>query len=282
MVMWEKRKLTKKVRKIIGNFCAVFIATVFLFPVYWIISMAFKTPVEAFAIPPVWFFKVTFKNFQDAFQYADMYWYFLTSIIVTISSTLISLFVGLFAAYALVRFKFRHNLNKHISFWILSLRMAPPIVAIIPFFLIFRSLKILDTWRGLIIAYLFFNLPLVIWLLMGYIKEIPVEIEEAAMIDGCSTLGILSNIVLPLIAPGVFATMVICAVFCWNELLFALVLMTENLTVPVALVGFISGLTPNWSQMAAALTVYILPMIGVAIFIQRYFVKGLIIGALRG
>jgi len=271
----------KKIPKVLVNIYVALIALIFVFPIYWIVSLAFKTQVDAFSIPPVWFFKVTFTNFQSAFQYTDMWWHFFNSIVITAGSAFFSLVVGFFAAYAIVRFKFNQNVKKNLSFWILSLRMFPPIGVIIPLFLIIKSLRLLDTQVGMVMVYLFFSLPLTIWLLMGYFRELPIQIEEAAMIDGCSRLGILRIIVLPLAAPGIFATMIITSIFSWNELLFALVLTTHNSTVPVALVGFISGLQPNWSHMAAALTVYILPMIGVAIFVQNYFIKGLTAGALR-
>ena len=168
-------------------------------------------------------------------------------------------------------------------FWILSLRMAPPIAFVIPYYIIFSTFKLLDTQLAVSITHTTFILPFLIWLTRSYIAEVPKELDEAAKIDGCSTLGVLSKVILPIVAPGLIATTIISIIFSWNEFMFAMILTgTEARTLPVAIAGFQTDRAIWWGQMAAALTLGTLPVLVFAMIVQRHLVKGLTFGAVKG
>jgi len=205
----------------------------------------------------------------------------LNSIIVASVNTLISLMVGALAAYALSRY--HSKWNEHISFWILSIRMLPPITAAIPLFLLMSSLRLLDTHFALIIAYFAFNLPLVVWMLRGFFQEIPVELDESAMIDGCSRIGVLFRILIPVTAPGMAATAVFSFIFSWNEFLLAMLFTrTKAMTAPVEVSLLQLQIGPMWGQLAAYSVLAVAPILAIAIYMQKYLIEGLTFGVMKG
>lgn len=251
-----------------------------LFPPFMLFLTSIKTNVDALRYPPVWIFKPVASNYQEIFQLIPFGNYLVNSLVVALLSTFISLSVGSLAAYGLARFRFRRS--KDLSFWILSIRMTPPIAAAIPIFLIMRTLRLLDTKVALILAYCTFNVPFAVWLLRSFFQEIPREIEESAMVDGCSPFGAFFRIALPLVAPGLAATGIFTFIFSWNEFLFALILTgTRAQTVPVSLTGFIRETGIMWSHMAAAGVLAMLPMVIFTALVQRNLVKGLTMGAIK-
>ena len=207
--------------------------------------------------------------------------YAVNSLIVASVNTAICLIVGSMAAFSLARYKFKGSRN--IAFWILSIRMMPPVAAIIPIYILMKKLQLLDTPWCLIITYFTMNLPFVVWMMKGFFEEIPREIEESALIDGCSDFGIFIRIALPLAAPGLAATAILVFIFSWNEFIFALILTgTKAVTLPVGIIGFMKETGINWGYMTAGGVLALIPAIIFVILVQKHLVKGLTMGALKG
>lgn len=262
---------------------AALIAT--LSPVYWMLTISLKTEVDQFAVPPRWFrFDVTFANYYDAFFSRSFGQYLLTSATVALISTACALVIGTLAAYALARFRLPRRLDQKLGLWILSTRMFPAIVTAIPLFLLMRDLRLLNTKASLVIVYTAFNLPFVVWMMRGFFAELPRDLEEAAMVDGDSRLGALVRILLPLVAPGLAATAVFCLIVSWNEFLFALVLTQTDaaMTLPVGIAGRVTQYEIKWGVMSAAGVVAMMPILVFALAVQRYLVRGLSLGAVKG
>ena len=256
-----------------------------LAPVYWMLTISLKSEVDQFASPPLWFgFTPTFEHYYDAFVTRGFGEYLLTSAIVAVTSTACALVIGTFAAYGLARFQLPWSLNRRLSLWILSTRMFPAIVTAVPLFLMMRDLRLLNTRVSLIIVYTAFNLPFVVWMMRGFFAELPRDLEEAALVDGDSRLGALVRIVLPLVTPGLAATAVFCLIVSWNEFLFALVLTQTDaaMTLPVGIAGRVTQYEIKWGVMSAAATVAIVPILVFALALQKYLVRGLSMGAVKG
>jgi multiple sugar transport system permease protein len=256
-----------------------------LAPVYWMITISLKTEIDQFAVPPKWFaFTPTLEHYYDAFVTRSFAQYLITSAIVAVVSTACALLLGTLAAYALTRFRLPYNLDRKLSLWILSTRMFPAIVTAVPVFLMMRDLRLLNTKAALIIVYTAFNLPFVVWMMRGFFAEVPRELEEAALVDGDSRLGALVRVVLPLVTPGLAATAVFCLIVCWNEFLFALVLTQTDqaMTLPVGIAGRVTQYEIKWGVMSAAGAVAMMPILIFALAMQRFLVRGLSLGAVKG
>jgi multiple sugar transport system permease protein len=256
-----------------------------LAPVYWMITISLKTEVDQFAFPPKWFvFTPTLEHYYDAFVTRSFGQYLLTSAIVAVASTACALVIGTLAAYALTRFRLPYGLDRKLSLWILSTRMFPAIVTAVPLFLMMRDLRLLNTQAALIIVYTGFNLPFVVWMMRGFFAEVPRDLEEAALVDGDSRLGALVRVVLPLVSPGLAATAVFCLIVCWNEFLFALVLTQTDaaITLPVGIAGRVTQYEIKWGVMSAAGAVAMMPILVFALAMQKYLVRGLSLGAVKG
>ena len=256
-----------------------------LAPVYWMITISLKTEVDQFASPPKWFaFTPTLQHYYDAFVTRSFGQYLLTSAIVAVVSTAGALTIGTAAAYALTRFRLPYGLERRLSLWILSTRMFPAIVTAVPLFLMMRDLRLLNTKASLIIVYTAFNLPFVVWMMRGFFAEVPRDLEEAALVDGDSRLGALVRVILPLVSPGLAATAVFCLIVSWNEFLFALVLTQTDaaMTLPVGIAGRVTQYEIKWGVMSAAGVVAMMPILVFALAMQRYLVRGLSLGAVKG
>ena len=256
-----------------------------LAPVYWMLTISLKSDVDQFATPPPWFvFTPTLDHYYDAFVTRGFGEYLLTSAIVSVGSTLCALVIGTLAAYALARFELPWRLNRHLSLWILSTRMFPAIVTAVPLFLMMRDLRLLNTHASLIIVYTAFNLPFVVWMMRGFFADLPRDLEEAALVDGDSRLGALVRVVLPLVAPGLAATAVFCLIISWNEFLFALVMTQTDaaMTLPVGIAGRVTQYEIKWGVMSAAAAVALAPILVFALALQKYLVRGLSLGAVKG
>ena len=256
-----------------------------LAPVYWMITISFKHEIDQFAVPPKWFaFSPTLEHYTDAFIARSFGQYLVNSAIVAVSSTVCALILGTLAAYALARFRLPYRLDRKLALWILSTRMFPAIVTAVPLFLIMRDLRLLDTQLSLVVVYTGFNLPFVVWMMRGFFAELPRDLEEAAMVDGDSRLGALWRVVLPLVAPGLAATAVFCLIVSWNEFLFALVLTQTDtaMTLPVGIAGRVTQYGIEWGAMSAAAVVAMIPILVFAIAVQKYLVRGLSLGAVKG
>lgn len=254
-------------------------------PIYWMLTISLKHEVDQFAVPPRWFlFTPTLAHYRDAFLTRSFGQYLINSAIVSVLSTFSALVIGTLAAYALARFKMPYRLDRKLSLWILSTRMFPPIVTAVPLFLMMRDLRLLNTRLSLVILYTGFNLPFVIWMMRGFFVEVPRELEEAALVDGDSRLGALRRVLLPLVAPGLAATAVFCLIISWNEFLFALVMTQTDaaMTLPVGIAGRVTQYEIKWGVMSAAGVVAMMPILIFAMAVQRYLVRGLSLGAVKG
>ena len=254
-------------------------------PVYWMLTISLKTEVDQFASPPKWFrFAPTLAHYHDAFSTRSFGRYLITSAIVATLSTACAMALGTMAAYGLSRFRLRGQLGRKLSLWILSTRMFPPIVTAVPLFLMMRDLRLINTVSSLVIVYTALNLPFVVWMMRGFFKELPRELEEAALVDGDSRLGALIRVILPLAAPGLAATAVFCLIVSWNEFLLALVLTQTDaaMTLPVGIAGRVTQYEIQWGVMSAAGVVAMVPILVFALAVQRYLVRGLSLGAVKG
>ncbi len=264
-----------------GQLVALVALIVFiLIPVYWMASTSLKTANDTFAVPPVLIFTPTLVHYQEVFSGGVISTGLKNSLIVAIGTTLAALLLGVPAAYALARFDFRGK--SQLWFWFISNRFITPIVMALPFFLIARNLRLLDTHLMLILTYLTFSIPLVIWLCVDQFRSIPPEIDQAAMVDGASPWRAFSQVTLPLALPGVVVSAILCFVFSWNEFLFALVL-TRNVakTAPVEAANFMTGFGVKWGAMMATGTLIVLPVVIFAALVSRHLVRGLTMGAVK-
>lgn len=272
--------------KVFARYLAAFVAlSLALAPVYWLVTISLKLEVDQFAWPPRWVsFTPTARHYLEAFSTGSFLRYFQNSIIVAALSTVVALLLGVPAAYGLARLSWPEGWTRGISFWILSTRMMPPVVTIVPLFLMLREIRLLNTLSGLVLVYTAFNLPFVIWMMRGFFEEVPRELEEAAMLDGESRVGALLRIVLPLVRPGLAATAVFCLIVAWNEFFFALILsQTESgMTLPVGIASRVTQYEIQWGAMSAAGVAAMVPVLAFAAAAQRYLVRGLSLGAVKG
>jgi multiple sugar transport system permease protein len=253
----------------------------FLFPYYWMVSAAFKAPGDVTAYPPVWIFEPTLSNFVELFDDLDAMQALTNSLIVVGISTCLAIIFGSMAAYALARFQIKGK--EVIALEILLFRMVPPIVSVIPLFILARKLGIFDTYWILIAIYTSMGLPLAVWVMRVFTQEIPKSIEEAAMIDGCNRLQALYRVTIPLMLPGLVATIVIVFMFAWNEYLFASLLTSSDAkTLPVMTAVTIKPRAISWGVASAAGFLMSLPVVVLALLVQRYLVRGLTFGVIKG
>ena len=256
-----------------------------LLPVYWLVTISLKREIDQFAVPPKWLvFSPTLEHYHNAFVERSFGQYLLTSAIIAVLSTICALLLGTLAAYGLARFRLPRKMNTRLALWILSTRMFPPIVTAVPLFLLMSKVGLLDTVAALVIVYTAFNLPFVVWMMRGFFQEIPRDLEEAALVDGDSRLGALRRVVLPMVAPGLAATAVFCLIISWNEFLFALTLTQTDaaMTLPVGIAGRVTQYKIEWGAMSAAGVVAMIPILVFALAVQRYLVRGLSLGAVKG
>ena len=269
-----------RVKKIIFLLIAAVIFGVILFPPVVLFLTSIKTELDALSFPPKWIFKPTLENYTEIFEFSPFARYLLNSFIVASLNTGVVLVLGSFAAYSLARFRFKGA--DDIAFWILSVRMMPPVAAIIPIYIIMRNLRLLDTPWSLVITYLTFNLPFAVWMMRSFFREIPREIEESALVDGCSIFRSFRSIALPLVAPGLAATGILTFIFSWNEFLFALILTgSKAVTLPVGITGYMKETGINWGYMTAGGALALIPVIVFTVLAQKHLVKGLTMGALK-
>jgi multiple sugar transport system permease protein len=251
-----------------------------LFPVYWLATLSLKQEVDQFAVPPVWLrFTPTLAHYRDIFLERSFFTYLLNSTVAAGTSTLLALAIGTLAAYSLARYP-----RPGLAFWILSTRMFPPIVSVIPLLLMLRWANLLNSIAALIVVYTAFNLPFVVWMMRGFFAEIPPDLEEAAMMDGHTRLSALWRVVLPLVRPGLAATAAFCLVIGWNEFLFAFVVAQTDaaVTLPVGIAGRVTQYEIKWGAMSAGGVVAMLPVFVFASAMQKYLVRGLSLGAVKG
>ncbi|HEX7058056.1 MAG TPA: carbohydrate ABC transporter permease [Bacilli bacterium] len=252
-----------------------------LVPILFMALSSAKTQVNMFSMPPKLIFTPTFGVYHDMFFGRGNFPEFLAnSLIVSVATTVSSLILGVMGGFALARGNFRRE--KDISFWVISTRMAPIPAVILPLYLIFAKIGLIGTSLGLIFAYTTFNLPFALWLMTTFFKDIPIALEEAAMIDGCSKFHAFWRIALPTAAPGIVATGVLCLMFSWNDFSFASIFSGNgSQTVPIAVSLLVSQQGIQWGQAMATGTVIITPMLICGLLVRKYMVRGLSMGAVK-
>jgi len=250
----------------------------FMLPFLWMVLGSFKTTVDFLSYPPVWLFQPTLENYRQVFADNAFARYVLNSLLVAAGATFLGLLLGIPAAYALARWR-----RSAMGIVLLAARMAPGIAFLIPLFVLFLQFHLVGSYVSLIASHLIFTLPLTVWLMVGFIEALPVEIEQSALIDGCSVPGVLLRVVVPLTAQGIAATSILAFIASWNNFLFALVLANENTkTLPVAVLGYIGYTSIQWGTLMAASCLITTPVLVLALCVQKYIVRGLVAGAVTG
>ncbi|MBS4206871.1 carbohydrate ABC transporter permease [Bacillus sp. FJAT-50079] len=270
-------------KKIIGislTILTYLIAFIYFFPILWILITGFKNEADAVIVPPSLFFEPTLENYKLIWD-LGVKEFFVNSVIVTIITTFLSLLLGVPAAYALAMFKVKKG--NDLLFWYISTKFLPIAGVIIPIYLIFKNINLLDSLLSLIILYSAMNIPIIIWMMRTFFLDISNEIIESAEIDGATGLECFFKIVLPLVRPGLISTALLCMVFAWNEFFFGITLTyTTAGTLPVYMASFMTQEGLFWAKMSAAATISILPVLVLGWFTQKQLVQGLTAGAVKG
>jgi multiple sugar transport system permease protein len=258
----------------------VFVLLAWLTPIFWLVNVALKTQAQLFVRTPSFIFTPTFENFGIAiFQYGILR-NALHSFVIAAASTALTLVLAMLFVYGITRFRFQFR--NPLLMWILNLRMLPPIAIVIPFYVLYSDVGLIDTYRGMVLAYLPLTLPLAVWLLYGFAQELPLSIDEAALIDGANRWQIFRDMIFPLMRPALAVAGTFCFLEVWNEFVLALILTGPNTkTVPIGLSEFITEHAVEWGPMSAAALVLLLPLLFVTYFLQGSLVRGLTLGAVR-
>ena len=262
----------------------LFLALVVIFvvvPLYWVFVTSIKPSNDYLAIPPVWWpEEPTVVHYTAAlFAYRGLQG-LINSLIVSISATILSCLFGTLMAYSLARF---NTGGQHLSFWVLSQRFLPPIAIVLPLFLNYRVFGLNDTHLGLILAYTVFTLPVSVWMMFAYFRQMPRSLEEAALVDGCTRWSSFWKVAVPLAAPGIVAAAVFTFIACWTEFFFALVLTSRNAyTLPTVFRAFLSFQGAQYGEASALAIVSLVPSIVLGVLVQKHLVRGLTLGAIRG
>jgi multiple sugar transport system permease protein len=280
--MTPRSWIAKRVAKAAVSYVLALLATAFFaFPLVWIALSSVKSDLDVSAYPPVWVFQPTLANFREFFDTLNAWKALMNSAFIVCLSTILAMMLGTMAAYALARFSIKRK--ESIALQVLSIRMMPAIVSVIPLFMIARELGVFDTPWLLIVIYALNGLPFVVWVMRVFIQDVPKSIEEAAMIDGCGRYEVFLRITVPLVVPGLAAVLVIIFMFSWNEYLFASMLTSsEAKTLPVLAANAIKPKAISWGLSSAAAVVMSLPVIVLVLSAQRYLVRGLTLGAVKG
>jgi len=282
------RDTTQRTLRTVGKYVLVYGLGMFFvlfstLPLLWGISTALKVPSEVYAFPPTWIPKsLTFDNFISVVQNQNLIRAFFNTLIIASGTTLVALFVGVLGGYGFARFKFP---GRNMLLWsVLFTKLFPRVVVIVPFFVTLRNLQMMNTYQGLILVYLMVTFPVAIWLLKGFFDKIPVEIEEAAVIDGCNLPQLLWHVIIPMSRPALVAVAMYSFILAWNEFLFALVFTNglERRPLSIALAFFIDENGIRWGELMAASVVMSLPAVIVFTFAQKLLVRGLSDGAVKG
>jgi multiple sugar transport system permease protein len=250
-------------------------------PLYWMFNTSIKPSDDYLANPPVWFPAApTLVHYEAAlFTYRGLDG-LINSLIISLSATFLSALFGTLMAYSLARY---NTGGQHLSFWVLSQRFLPPIGIVLPVFLIYRNIGIYDTRFGLIIAYTVFTLPVSVWMMFAYFRQMPKSLEEAALVDGCTRWQAFWSVAVPLAAPGIVAAAVFAFIACWTEFFFALVLTSRYaFTLPTVFRAFIGFQGAQYGEAAALAIVSLAPSIALGVLAQKHLVRGLTLGAVRG
>lgn len=298
--METKSRLVRRkspIKRVLLYIAVMIICIIFIFPIFWMVATALKTRAQAFSWPPLFIWEPTIRNFVDIFikrqteieaitgwelelaTGAEIFFY--NSAVITLGSIILALIIGTLAAYSFSRYRPRGT--DTLMFFILSTRMLPGIVVAIPIYFFYKTLGLYSTHIGLIMLYTMFNLPFAVWMMKSFFDEIPSDIEQAAMIDGTKPIKLFYKIALPQVMVGLAATIGFLIINVWNEFLFALLLTERSVrTVPVAIASTRGEVGINWGLIAAIETLYVLPAIILIFLLQKYLLRGMTFGTVRG
>lgn len=270
-------------RRWLGSAVLVLVVVIVLVPILYMAGTSFKSNAEITQELHLWPHAWTLDNYRRLFRDSFFSQYFRNSFVVCGASVLISLVLGSLAAYSLARFKLLLGLEKRLGFAILTVRILPPVVIVVPIFLVALKFGLLNSWLGLILVYSAFNVSFVVWMMESFFREIPLDLEEASMVDGSSRMTAFRRVVLPLAAPGLVATAIFAVIVTYNEFLVALVLTSSpgSQTVPVGASTLITRIDIDWGAMSAAGSLAAIPIVAFALIVQRHLVRGLTLGAVK-
>jgi multiple sugar transport system permease protein len=256
----------------------ILVLMIFIFPFLWMVFNSFKTHEKILEYPPAFVFSPTLQNLKNVLSQGSVIKYTWNSILVALGSLGMGMVLGLPAAYGIARYR-----HRTLALGILVCRMIPGISFLVPWFIVFRALGLLDTYTGLVIAHLVITVPLITWIMIGFFEEVPVELEEAARIDGCSRAGVFLRIALPLVRPGLVSAAILALIFTWNSFLLPLILAgVKTKTLPVVIYSFMTFDYLDLGGIYAASTLVTLPVIVMVLLVQRQFIRGLTIGGVKG
>lgn len=269
--------------RILRGAVVTLVLAIVLVPIYWMAAASFKSNKEITQDATLYPHAPSFDNYLRLFAQKDFGHFLANSLVVTFISVALALFIGSLGAYAIARFHLRFRLDRVVGLSLLTLRIVPPVVILIPVYLLMLNLKLLDTWLGLIITYTALNITFCVWMMESFFREIPVDLEEAAMVDGDSRLTAFRRVTLPLAAPGLAATAIFAVIVTFNEFLFALVLTAtpRAMTMPRGTATLIGRIDTDWASMSAAGVIGALPIVIFALLVQRHLVRGLTLGAVK-
>ena len=274
--------MVKYLKKInISTLALLGIVAGFVFPYVFLVTSAFKSRFETFAYPPVWFFKPTFENFENIFNNLNILFYMKNSLIISIICTILTMLISIPATYSFARYNFKFK--ETIAYAFLALQMIPGISIVFALFYIANTTNLYDTHFFIIMSYLLWNIPYAIWMLRGFIVAVPIEIEEAALVDGCNRFVAFIRITLPLISGGLVATSILIFIGVWNEFSLAFFLTSlDTRTIPTTIGFFMTHSGIKWGPMFATATLGTLPVIIFGILVRKHFVTALSFGAVKG
>jgi multiple sugar transport system permease protein len=271
-------KRARGARRIVFYAALVLVLAFFVFPFFWMGFNSFKTNEKLQEYPPAFVFTPTLSNFANVFQQTPFFAFTWNSFLVSFGAVGAGMLLGLPAAYGIAR----HG-HRFLALSILVCRMIPGISFLVPWFIVFRALGLLDTFAGLILAHLVITVPLITWIMIGFFEEVPLELEEAARIDGCSRVGVFTRIAVPLVKPGLVSAAILALIFTWNSFLLPLILAgARTKTLPVVVYSFMTFDFLDLGGVYAASTLITLPVVVMVLLVQRQFIRGLTIGGLKG
>jgi multiple sugar transport system permease protein len=269
---------TSRTANVLFYLAVITIALIVLFPFLWMLSSSFKTQVDIIAWPPKLIFTPTLQNYERVFGEQDFLQYFINSTVVGVVAVGLSLVLGLPAAYSIARFK-----QQRLAVFILLARLMPGISFLMPWYIIFSRLGLMDSYTALILSHMLIALPIVVWIMSSYFATIPPDLEESAMVDGATRQYAFWKIILPLSAPGIITATTLSFIFSWNNFMFSQVLsMEKTKTLPIAVYNFLSYAEVDWGGVMAAAVAIMAPAIVLTMVFQKYVVKGLTMGAVKG
>lgn len=272
-------KRQSKLEKAATYIALTLVTLFFLLPLFWILRTSMITKVEAYKMPPNWMAAWTFDNYIAIFTDNPFGKYFMNSFFISLASTVVAVMLGAMSGYWICRMAKRRDQMK---LAILVTQMIPPVVMVIPLSLIVKNLGLDDSYFALIMSYLSFNLPYVIWMLLSHFESIPKELDDASAVDGCTRVQAYFRVVLPLVMPGIMATAVYSFIVSWNEFMFALNMAGMNTrTIPVAIAALDTQQGVMIAELCASTIVAILPVIFLTVFIKKYLVQGLTFGSVK-